>query len=62
MNKDYFRYLIRSAGYTPANFAKLLDLKLPTMNYKIRTGSFNVSEIKQITKLLEKTFEEIFNG
>ena len=60
MNKEYFRYLIRTAGYMPSQFAQLLGIKLPMLQYKVRTGTFKINEIHKICELLEKPFEEIF--
>lgn len=60
MDKEYFRYLIKTAGYSSLEFSKLLEVKLPTMQYKVRTESFTISEAKKICKLLNKDFKEIF--
>ncbi|MBN1073235.1 XRE family transcriptional regulator [Clostridium botulinum] len=47
---------------TQQDLAKILDISISTLNFKINGKSdFTIMEAKKVSKILNKSIEEIFN-
>ncbi|NFH79634.1 DUF739 family protein [Clostridium botulinum] len=48
---------------TQQNLAKILDISISTLNFKINGKSdFTIMEAKKVSRILNKSIEEIFNA
>ncbi|ACD23062.1 DUF739 family protein [Clostridium botulinum] len=47
---------------TQQNLAKILDISISTLNFKINGKSdFTIMEAKKVSRILNKSIEEVFN-